>query len=242
MRAPISVVIPTLNAGGELSGCLAALGEGLERGLLRELIISDGGSRDATLAIAEAAGARVIEGPPGRGGQLMRGAETCMGEWLLVVHADTRLGAGWAGAAEAHMRSMPDSGAYFSLRFRAAGMAPALVAGWANARARYLGLPYGDQGLLLPRRLYDAAGGFADIPLMEDVALVRAVRRAGGRLFPLSVPAHTGAGRYLEGGWVRRGAANLMLLGRYLAGADPERLALDYERHRRAGSGDSGGA
>ena len=176
MRAPISVVIPTLNAGESLPGCLAALGEGLQAGLIRELIVSDGGSDDATLEISEAAGAVLIEGMPSRGGQLRRGAGAAQGAWFLFLHADSWLAPGWSEAALAHMES--DKAGYFRLRFDRGGLPGRVVAGWANLRSRLFGLPFGDQGLLIPRDLYDALGGYPDIPLMEDVALARALAKA----------------------------------------------------------------
>lgn len=225
MAARISIVIPTLDAEGELPDCLKALFEGLGAGLIRELIISDGGSRDATLAVADEAGGRLVTGPPSRGGQLRRGCAAARGEWLLVLHADTVLEAGWAQVVADHIDGS-GQGAYFRLAFRARGFAPRWVAGWANLRSRFLGLPYGDQGLLLRRSEYQRAGGYPDQPLMEDVALVRALPR----LAALPVYACTGAGRYARGGWLRRGARNLWTLARYFAGADPARLARSYHK------------
>ncbi|MEP5182409.1 glycosyltransferase, partial [Tateyamaria sp.] len=104
MRAPISVVIPTLNAEASLTGCLTALMEGLEAGLIRELIISDGGSTDMTLTLAEAWGAEIVSGPASRGGQLRRGCAKAQSDWLLVLHADTRLAPGWTGPVTAHLQ------------------------------------------------------------------------------------------------------------------------------------------
>lgn len=229
MRAPLSVIIPTLDAEAELPRCLAGLGEGLAAGLIRELVISDGGSVDATAAIAEAAGAVFVAGAPGRGGQLGRGAAAASGPWLLFLHADTELQPGWAEAVLAHISTSPDRAGYFRLGFRAPGLPPRIVAGWANLRSRLFGLPYGDQGLLVPAALYEGAGGFPDIPLMEDVAFAR---RLGGHLSPLGATAITAAERYLAEGWFRRGARNLLTLIRYLLGADPARLARNYARRR----------
>ncbi|WP_264210363.1 TIGR04283 family arsenosugar biosynthesis glycosyltransferase [Leisingera thetidis] len=226
MPAPVSIVIPALNAADELPGCLEHLMEGLGAGLIRELVISDGGSADETRAIAQAAGAEWISGPASRGGQLRRGCAAARGEWLLVLHADTRLEPGWAAAVARHLQEGQGRPAYFRLRFRARGLMPGWVAGWANLRARLFALPYGDQGLLVRRADYEAAGGYPDQPLMEDVALVR--RLAG--LTALPCAALTGAARYQRAGWIRRGARNLWTLMRYFSGADPEKLAAAYRK------------
>lgn len=224
--AQISVIIPTLDAEPVLPACLAALIEGLSAGLIRELIITDGGSRDATQAIAEAAGAVFVVGPASRGGQLRRAGMLARGNWLLILHADGDLQPGWSTAVADHLAGS-GAPAHFRLRFRARGMMPALVAGWANLRARLFGLPFGDQGLLLRREDYDRAGGYPDQPLMEDVALVRALAAR-----PVALPATilTSAERYRREGWLRRGARNLWLQARYFAGADPAALDAAYRR------------
>lgn len=224
MPAPISIVIPTLNAAEALPATLGALIEGLHAGLIRELIVTDGGSTDQTLEIADEAGAEIITGTPSRGGQLQRGCAAARGDWLLVVHADTQLPEGWSKLVADHLPS--GRPAAFRLRFRAKGPGPAWVAGWANLRSRLFGLPYGDQGLLMPRRAYLNAGGYPDQPLMEDVALVRALPA----VTLLNARVMTSADRYAQAGWLRRGARNLWTLTRYFLGADPERLARAYRR------------
>ena len=228
-RAPLSIVIPTLNAEAGLPGCLAGLTEGLSEGLIRELIVSDGGSRDATPRIAEQAGAEGITGPASRGGQLRRGVAAAQGDWLLILHADSQLPPGWTEAALHHMATAPDKAGYFRLGFRATGLAPRLVAGWANLRSQLFGLPYGDQGLLIPRGLYDQIGGYRDIALMEDVTMARSLR---GRLCALPLTLTTSAIRYQREGWLRRGGRNLGTLGRFLLGTPPEKLVHRY--HRKA--------
>lgn len=223
MRAKLSVIIPTLNAAHALPACLGALMAGVEAGLIRELVISDGGSTDATLVIAEEAGAVQVSGAPSRGGQLRRGAQAAEGDWLLFLHADSQLPTGWADVVAAQMTT--DDPAHFRLKFDARGVFPTLVAGWANLRSRLFGLPYGDQGLLIARAEYEGVGGFPDIPLMEDVAIAR---RLKGRLTILPLAILTSADRYRRDGWMRRGLRNLSLLLRYLAGVAPERLARRY--------------
>ncbi|SFC03684.1 TIGR04283 family arsenosugar biosynthesis glycosyltransferase [Tropicimonas isoalkanivorans] len=224
MTAPLSVVIPTLNAEAALRGSLPGVFEGVAAGLVRDLVISDGGSGDETVALAEAVGAHVVRGDAGRGGQLRRGCAAARGAWLLVLHADTHLPAGWVDVVEAAMVE-PDCAGAFRLSFRARGVAPRIVAGWANLRSRALRLPYGDQGLLLSRALYERSGGYLDIPLMEDVALARALGRRV-RLLPATVS--TSADRYAAQGWVGQGARNLWRLARYMTGVPPERLARGY--------------
>ncbi len=232
MRAPLSVIIPVLNAGSALPACLAALMEGLEAGVIREVIVTDGGSTDDSARIAEAVGAIWVSGPASRGGQLRRGAAAAGGEWLLVLHSDTVLPQGWSEALRRHMEAHRAKAGYFDLSFDARGSAPRLVAGWANLRSRLFALPYGDQGLLVPRALYDELGGYADIALMEDVALARALGRA--RLRPLGMRVKTSARRYATEGYLRRGSRNLLLLLRYLCGASPRRLARAYQPRDRS--------
>jgi rSAM/selenodomain-associated transferase 2 len=225
MPAPITVIIPTLDAEATLNRCLMSLLPGVEAGLIRELIVCDGGSADGTVALAKAWGAKVLVTTASRGGQLARGCDAAAGEWLLVLHADTGLAADWVGAAAEHIGG--NTAGWFRLAFERGGVAGRLVAGWANLRSRLFQLPYGDQGLLLPAALYRSVGGYPDQPLMEDVALARALR---GRLRMIDTVAVTSPARYRREGWSRRGARNLWLLLRYLMGADPARLASRYQR------------
>ena len=222
MSAPISVVIPTLNSADSLPATLLSLMEGLEAGLICEVVVTDGGSTDASGSIALDWGAEVITGAASRGGQLRRGVAATRGAWIMVLHADTILQEGWAEQVKAHMQQGP---LCFSLAFRARGLAARWVAAWANLRSDVLGLPFGDQGLLLRRVEYDRAGGYPDQPLMEDVAMADALR---GQLRQLDITAITSAARYQRHGWIKRIYKNLTLLMRFKLGADPEKLARDY--------------
>ncbi|MBO9474896.1 TIGR04283 family arsenosugar biosynthesis glycosyltransferase [Shimia sp. R10_1] len=229
MRAPLSVIIPTLNAEQALPACLGALYAGVSAGVLRELIVVDGGSEDQTLAIADEVGAKIIRTTPSRGGQLRQGGELATGDWLLFVHADTVLSENWVEAVEARL-GQPDKAGWFTLAFDTPGLAGRFVAGWANLRSRVFGLPYGDQALLISRRLYGQLGGYDDIPLMEDVALARRLGRK--RLVHLDAVATTSAEKYRQQGWLRRGRRNLLTLLRYFLGAKPETLAASYRKGR----------
>jgi rSAM/selenodomain-associated transferase 2 len=225
----ISVVIPTLNAAGTLPQCLGALVQAAIDGLVKEVIISDGGSNDATVSMSEDAGARIVAGARGRGSQLKRGAEAARGPWLLFLHADTALDPAWTQDARKLARNESRAGV-FTLAFAADGIAPRLVAAGAMARTKIFAAPYGDQGLLISRSLYNDLGGYSDAPLFEDVELTdRLVRRKGRRsLVVLPSRAVTSAGRYLEDGYARRVAKNFACLALYRAGVAPSRIARFY--------------
>ena len=224
---PASALIPTLNAAATLPATLAAL-----RGSVAEIIISDGGSTDRTREIASEHGALVIPAARGRGVQLRAAAEAATQPWLLALHADTKPGPGWQ-AAIADFIARPAVAAeagYF--RFTLNDPAPearrleAMVA-W---RCHWLGLPYGDQGLLIGRDFYRALGGYEAIPLMEDVALIRRIGRK--RLVALPADFITSAEKWQRDGWYARSARNLFCLSLWFAGVAPERIAAFYARRR----------
>lgn len=233
----LSVVIPTLDAGPHLPACLDALEDGRkaarDRGIDMpelEVVIADGGSSDDTRAIAERLGVRLVAAPRGRGPQLAAGARAAGGEWLLFLHADTRLAQGWMEAVAGFVNNPANRSKAAAFRFalddesRAARLLERLVA-W---RCRALALPYGDQGLLIRRPLYEALGGYPEDPLMEDVALVSAIGRE--RLRFLDVPAVTSAARYERGGYVLRTLRNLSCLGLYFLGLPTPLIARLYGR------------
>jgi rSAM/selenodomain-associated transferase 2 len=210
----LSVVIPTLNAAGSLGACLERIGEA------DEIVVVDGGSTDQTTRIAQSHGARLIASPKGRGVQLRAGAEVARGDWLLFLHSDTLLGSEWRYEADRHIEKRPNEAACF--RFRLAD--PAWQARLVERGVRLRRFPYGDQGLLLSRALYDRVGGYRPLPLMEDVDLVRRL----GRVRLLGEVALTSAERWRRDGWARRSARNLALVLLYRLGASPERLARLY--------------
>jgi len=227
MPAPISVIIPTLNAANTIGPCLGSPPLGLNAGVIPALIIADGGSADGIAQISDLAGATLVLSPPGRGSQLGIGAAIAKADWLLFLHADTVLAADWPQVALGHITQNPNKAGYFKLRFDSNTLAAKIVARWANWRSRLFNLPYGDQGLLISRKLYDQIGGYADIPLMEDVRIAKALK---GRFAALECGITTSASRYLKQGWVRRSLKNFGLLMRYKMGADPADLVEKYRR------------
>ena len=193
-----------------------------------EIVVADGGSVDDTPAVAAAAGAKLVAGARGRGSQLAVGAAAATRAWLLFLHADCTPEPGWAEAVAAFIarpRAAERAG-YFDLALddhAAAARRLERVVAW---RCRILALPYGDQGLLISRALYDAVGGFAPLPLMEDVDLVRRLGRR--RLARIDARCVASARRYRREGYWRRPLRNLLCLSLYFAGMPPERIARLY--------------
>ena len=218
----LAVVIPTLNAGQTLPDTLAALGDHPQ-----EIVVADGGSSDTTLDIANRLGARPINAPRGRGAQLQAGIDATRAPWLLLLHADTHLASGWHDAACEHAARFPDSAAYFRFALRSHDRRARRLERAVEWRCRLLALPYGDQGLLLPRALLQRIGGIRPLPLMEDVDLVR--RIGPGSLRALSVAAQTSPLRWEQHGWLRRSARNLLCLCLWHAGVSPARIARLYD-------------
>ena len=217
----IAIVIPTLNAARSLPGTLAALG-GLP------VVVADGGSTDGTPELAARLGAAVTRAPRGRGPQLAAGAAAAKASWLLFLHADTRLGEGWREAVSAFLASpgAERRAAHFRFALDEASPPARRLTRAVAWRCRALGLPYGDQGLLIHRDLYVALGGHPPWPLFEDVALVRALGRH--RLVVLPAEAITSAARWRRDGWLFRSARNLLCLGLYFAGLPPRLIARLY--------------
>jgi rSAM/selenodomain-associated transferase 2 len=216
----LSVVIPALDAAATLKPCLDALGP------VPDLLVVDGGSRDATREIARASGARVIDSPRGRGLQLAAGAEAASQPWLLFLHADTRLSHGWRSAAKLHAAQRPESAACFRFRLDDTAWQARLVENGVALRVKLLALPYGDQGLLISRTHYNAVGGYRPLPLMEDVDLVRRIGRR--RMAILAADAVTSAERWRRDGWARRSARNLACLALHRLGMSGEKVARLY--------------
>jgi rSAM/selenodomain-associated transferase 2 len=225
---PLSIIIPTLDSAATLSSALASLEEGRASGLVAEVVVVDGGSGDATAALAAAGGARVVASPRGRGMQLATGGAVAEGEWLLFLHADTRLGGGWAAAVAAFLADAANRrrAGYFRFRLDDTRRAARVIEAGVHWRCRGLALPYGDQGLLLSAALYREIGGLHPLPLMEDVELARRLGR--GRLVPLAADAVTSASRYRRGGYVARPLRNLCCLSLYFLGVPPRLLLRLY--------------
>ncbi len=220
----LSVIIPTLNAAGVLAPTL----EGIQCGqgeLALEILVTDGGSIDSTRLIALQQNVIFLEAPRGRGQQLAAAAAEAAGDWLLFLHADTKLSAGWWDAVKtfvADARNQRRAG-YFRFRLDDNTRAARLLEILVRWRCRLFGLPYGDQGLLISRAFYEALGGYKRIPLMEDVDLVGRIGRRNLRR--LSARATTSPEKYRRDGYLVRPLRNLLCLGLFSLGVSPRYIS-----------------
>lgn len=227
----LSVIVPTLNEADRIGPTLDAVRAEAPDA---ELLVADGGSTDDTRREVEAReGVGWVASPPGRGLQLNRGASCARGDLLLFLHADTRLDPGWPAA----LRRAADSPGFLLGAFRLCIDDPAwpfrLVEWGVERRCRWRSLPYGDQALFMKRADFERVGGFAELPLMEDVDLVRRCRRDGPvRVLPLF--AHTSARRWRRHGVLRQTLLNWRTYLEFALGRPAERLALRYDPSQHA--------
>ena len=225
MTEKISVIIPTLNEEAHLAETLSRL-DGEEN---IEVIVVDGGSRDATTDLAEAGGAEVIVSPKGRGIQLNRGGKASSGEILLFLHGDTMLPRGFATLIREAFKKPGYSAGAFSLKIDSRRRGLSLIAYCATLRSRLLQMPYGDQGIFTSRDIYDRIGGFPEVPIMEDYIFIRKVREFG-RIFILGEAAVTSARRWQNMGAIRTTLLNQLIVIGYSCGVKPPTLAGWYQR------------
>lgn len=225
MSAVVSIIIPALNESSRLETTLAALQGMREAG--HEAILVDGGSGDATREIAAPRVDHVLLGPRGRARQMNAGARKARGDILLFLHADTILP---PDSIAAFLEEFPSSGrswGRFDVRLSGRGPLLRLTAHLMNLRSRLTGIATGDQAIFVQREAFEAIGGFPEIPLMEDIAISRALRRLSG---PLCIrrPIVTSSRRWEERGVWRTILLMWRLRLAYFLGADPRRLARSY--------------
>ena len=219
-RMEIAVVVPARNEGDHIDRALASIGTG------HEIIVVDGGSSDDTKERAHANGARVVDSPPGRALQMNAGAATSRAEILLFLHADTWLPAGWADA----VRGAVDGGAVagrFDVELRGRHWMLRVVAAAMNRRSRWSRIYTGDQAIFARRSAFEALGGYESIPLMEDIAFSRSVKRLG-KIACLRLRVSTSGRRWEERGPWRTIALMWWLRFAYFVGVSPDQLARWY--------------
>ncbi|HVR95649.1 MAG TPA: TIGR04283 family arsenosugar biosynthesis glycosyltransferase [Thermoanaerobaculia bacterium] len=223
----LAIVVPTLNEEEALRRTLpVAIGA---LAAADEVVVSDGGSSDRTVAIARELGVQVVTGPPGRGGQLNRGAAAAAADVLVFLHADTTLPGGGAEAIRDAITKGADGGAFF-LRFDADRPMQRLGERLINLRTRLTRLPLGDQAQFVTREAFEHLGGFADWPILEDLDFAMRLRRM--RMVLIDGAVTTGARRFVEQGAVRTVAVNWLIWLLFFLGVPPRRLARLYRQIR----------
>jgi rSAM/selenodomain-associated transferase 2 len=227
MKAELCIVMPVLNEAHTLAASLGALQPLRQRGV--RVVVVDGGSDDDTLAIARAHADLTLLAPRGRAAQMNAGAAACMADMLLFLHADTRLPPQADELVHAALAGSQGWGR-FDVRIDSPRPLLRMVAGLMNWRSRWSGIATGDQAMFVRRDLFTAVGGFAPIPLMEDIALSRALKR---HTPPACLRAQvvTSARRWEQHGLVRTILLMWRLRAAYFLGAAPAQLALQYGYH-----------
>ncbi len=224
----LSVIIPTFNEERTIGHTL----EGVCRGGVWEVIVVDGGSTDRTREIACAQGVTVIESSPGRARQLSAGASAATGDTLLFLHADTSLPSGFDENVFLTLSRPGVCAGAFRLRIDSQRRAYRLIERLVNFRSHVRQMPYGDQAIFVSAEAFREVGGFPDVPIMEDYALMRRLRRLGRiRIAPAVVV--TSARRWIEYGVWRTTLRNQICIAAYRLGVSPSRIVTWRERRPR---------
>ena len=217
----VTVIIPTLNEEARITASVrSAFASGAA-----EVIVSDGGSSDATVRIATENGARVVTGEPLRSLQMNRAAEAATGDALIFLHADTHLPHGAAAAVESALSNADFGG--FRIAFAEDAVKLRVAAAMINLRTAITRSPWGDQAQFIRRDVFREIGGFRPIPIMEDYDLALRMRRRGRtRVLPLTVA--TSGRRFLQKGVLRTAMTNWSIIASYHRGVGPDELARVY--------------
>lgn len=219
----LSIIIPSLNEAAFIASTLAVCFAEPDC----ETIVVDGGSGDGTIAIARDLGARTLSVVGGRGAQLNAGAAAAQAPLLLFLHADTQLPSGFAGLIASLLANQAVALGSFRLAISDATPGERLIAAGANARSRWFGRPYGDQGLFVRRQTWETLGGFACWPILEDYDFVRRAARLG-RIAIADAAVTTSNRRWRARGPLATLVINQLMLAGYHLGLPPARLARLY--------------
>jgi hypothetical protein len=239
MKNPlVSIVIPVLHDAHELEALLSFLLQGntpnrqvddLTSHAYYEVIVVNGDPADPGIArlCQRFQTVRWTASEPGRGRQMNVGAQLATGQWLLFLHADTCPEPGWFDGISRVARDPDAVGGALCFKLQTSILFARIVEFGVAWRVRHMGLPYGDQGIFVRRDVFEQLGGYRLFLLMEDVDLVRRIRRCGRMVF-LNNPIYVSPRRWEREGWTRRTVTNICILAAFLIGISPSRLARLY--------------
>ena len=227
MRHHLSIIIPVLNEAYIINRTLLHL-QNLEGDFSLELIIVDGDPEGSTLAAVTSTTVKKIKSPRGRGFQMNQGSRLATGEILVFLHADVVLSKDALLQIVDVCRRKDFAGGAFSLGIDSGKPVFRLIEKAVSIRSRLTKIPYGDQAIFINKTIYDKIGGFRDIPLMEDVDLMRRIKKAGGKIIILPGMALTSSRRWEKEGVIFCTLRNWLLITLFLLGVAPERLVKFY--------------
>ncbi len=223
----ISVIIPVLHEQAVINDTIAHL-RAIRSDEMVEIVVVDGDADADTLKVIKDVGVRRLAASAGRAGQMNAGAAGAQGDILLFLHADTRLPAGAFGKISGCMEGGRFVGGAFDLGIASEGLAFRIIEKAATLRSRLTRIPYGDQAIFISRDLFQRIGGYREMPLMEDVDLMRRIKKGGHAIFIIPERLSTSGRRWNKEGMVRCCVRNWTIMLLYLMGVSPQKLAKFY--------------
>jgi len=223
----ISIIIPVFREQDLINKVIEHIRES-PGGSDVEIVVVDGSPGSETLGVVNDAAVKRITANTGRGLQMNRGAEVAAGKILLFLHADTKLPREWHRHVCSLMEHPALSAGAFDLAISAEGGAYRIIERGATLRSRLTKIPYGDQAVFMRRKYFQELGGYREIPIMEDLELMRRIKKTGGRVGFIRERVITSARRWEKEGVLRCTCRNWTLLLLYFLGVSPHRLARWY--------------
>ena len=224
----ISIIIPTINEANNLPLLLSDLSINNEEG---EILIVDSGSKDKTIDVANIYGAKVYKSKErNRGLQLDMGAKNSKGEWLIFLHADTRLNHDWLTTTKSVLKGNKNLIYYFKFKINDKKIIYRVLEVLVNLRSKYFKQPYGDQGLIIHRSIYLKNGGFRKIPIMEDIDFLKRLNNKKD-LKQLNFPVFTSSRKWEKTSIFLQAIKNWNFRRRWLKGESVKSIYSDYYKN-----------
>ncbi|MEI8172771.1 MAG: TIGR04283 family arsenosugar biosynthesis glycosyltransferase [Deltaproteobacteria bacterium] len=228
MRPLFSIIVPVLNEESVINPAIEHIGTLQEATGSYEIIVVDGDPEGKTIGAIRDTKVITAVGKKGRGNQMNRGAALARGDILLFLHADTRLPFNALTLIDSALRDPAFVAGAFDLAIASVRPVFRLIEKTASLRSRVTRIPYGDQALFFHRDSFNAIGGFADIPIMEDVEIMRRIKKRGDPIAFIDAPVTTSSRRWEKEGVLYCTLRNRLIISLYLSGVSPERLAKFY--------------